>query len=553
LGSSSAVLTLFIIAAILITSIVPTLYLLIRQSDRARQSAVADTCAATLAVQPRTDGETWALLEGLRKRYDLSSIEYQPREGAPVRIGASVAGQRERRKVGDGLLLVTFRSEMPAQLLFTLRIAAIAAVTAAATGAILLAIQARELVHAGAGADPTAGDPDGTSTSYLINTFGSSLKTLKSRENELTRLHQQQKERADEVARLSATLVRSLNSGFIALDEHGRIVDLNQSAWELLSVRPQERVTTRALVDALGSSQFTELLADACRNRLALQRQEVATGGESPRLIGLTTVPLLDPQDRYLGMMALFADLTPIRDLEQRIRELQSLADLGEMSAGIAHEFRNSLSTILGYLRLAQRGRNSSETVERVQSAEREAALLARAVESLLVFARPVDLSVDEVDLLDLARSTADRLTTEADGIEVRVEGERATIEGDRSLLGRAIENVFRNAIDAVREARSSDGRIRIEIRATPFPAITVADNGSGLDEARSARLFVPFQSTKPHGFGLGLALTRKIVLVHGGTIRLQGAPGKGATATIEFANAPLSIAEHGRANRYFS
>ena len=535
------------------TSIVPTLYLLVRQSDRARQAAVANACATALGAQEQNAASSWATLDALRRQYDLPAIEFQPNSGPVVRIGTSIAGQHETRRLPAGKLVVSFRGEMPSQLLSTLRLAGVAALIAAATGAVLLAVQARELVHAGAAESSLEDDSETGGTSYLINTFGSSLKTLKSRESELARLHQEQKERAEEVARLSATLVRSLNSGFIAVDEHGNIVEVNQAAWDLLELRPQQSVTTLPLIEALGTSPFTELLADACLRRLALQRHEVSTGGQWPRLIGLTTVPLLDPHGRYLGMLALFTDLTQIRDLEQRIRELQSLADLGEMSAGIAHEFRNSLSTILGYLRLAQRGRNSAEIVERVQSAEREAAALGGAVESLLAFARPLDLSVDHVDLLDLARSTAERLATESEGIEMTVEGESATIEGDRSLLARAIENVFRNAIDAVREVHTAGGWIRAEVRANPVPMLTVADNGSGLDEAQSARLFVPFYSTKANGFGLGLALTRKIVLVHGGTIRLTGTPGAGATATMEFANPPLRLTAERRTDRYFS
>ncbi len=495
----------------------------------------------------------WRVLEAMRRQYGLSAIELR-RAGAPIVRTGSAAGRRETRTVGSATLILTFKSDLPVELLSTLRIAAVAGALAAITGAILLAMKAGEVVRGTTPMDTSgSAESNGGGTSYLMHTFESSLKTLKTRENELTRLHLQEKDRADEVARLTATLVRSLNSGFLALDEHGRVVDLNQAAYELLGVRSTARVTARELVEALGASPFTRTLADACAGRIALQRQEVSTGGDSPHIIGLTTVPLLDPQGRYLGMFGLFADLTPIRELEERIRELQSLADLGEMSAGIAHEFRNSLSAILGYLKLAQRGRDGDEISERVRNAEREAALLARSVESLLAFARPVTLSSEEIDLLELARSTAERLSAELESIDLQFKGESVSIEGDRSLLGRALENVLRNAIDAVRETHRNDGSIIIETRSSPVPAITVSDNGIGIEEARMARLFLPFQSTKPHGFGLGLALTRKIVLVHGGTIRLEGAPGRGATATLEFANAPLSLMTYQRTQRYLS
>ena len=75
--------------------------------------------------------------------------------------------------------------------------------------------------------------------------------------------------------------------------------------------------------------------------------------------------------------------------------------------------------------------------------------------------------------------------------------------------------------------------RVDIRVTADP-PTITVSDNGVGLDDEVAGRLFMPFQSRKPNGLGLGLPLARKIVLLHGGEIRIAGAPGEGARVTIE-------------------
>jgi signal transduction histidine kinase len=224
-----------------------------------------------------------------------------------------------------------------------------------------------------------------------------------------------------------------------------------------------------------------------------------------------------------------------MRRLESRLRDMQSLADLGEMSAGIAHEFRNSLSTIVGYLRLARRGAISSETEERLQRADEEVQQLAAAVESLLVFARPMQMQRQRVDLGELARATVERFAPLAGGIAFELSGGEAWIEADGVLLGRAIENLVRNAIDAIDEKQAGGGRIRLETAAAPHPMLVIRDDGVGLDPADVNRLFLPFQSTKPQGFGVGLALARKIVVLHGGTIALTGNRGKGATATIVF------------------
>ncbi len=111
--------------------------------------------------------------------------------------------------------------------------------------------------------------------------------------------------------------------------------------------------------------------------------------------------------------------------------------------------------------------------------------------------------------------------------------GPSVVIDGDRVLLSRAIDNLLRNAIDAVRE--KGGGSVRISLAEAP-PSLTITDDGIGFDPAETQRLFLPFHSNKPNGFGMGLPLSKKIVLLHGGTLRLQGDPGKGATASMQFA-----------------
>ncbi len=110
--------------------------------------------------------------------------------------------------------------------------------------------------------------------------------------------------------------------------------------------------------------------------------------------------------------------------------------------------------------------------------------------------------------------------------------GPAVVIDADRVLLSRAVENLLRNAIDAVRE--NGRGSVRVAVSAAP-PSLTITDDGAGFDPAETQRLFLPFHSNKPNGFGMGLPLAKKIVLLHGGTLRLTGEPGKGAVATMVF------------------
>jgi signal transduction histidine kinase len=363
-------------------------------------------------------------------------------------------------------------------------------------------------------------------TAYLIQTFRDTIDRLHSQEDALKR-------RADELELVSATLTRSLTSGFISIDTEGRIVQMNGAAREILAIGLDTAVAGERVNDLLGGSALAQILAPATRHQM-IARQEIEH--PTPRgttTLGVTAVPLIDARGETLGTLALFTDLTPVKDLEARVRMMQTLADLGEISAGIAHEFRNSLSTILGYLRLARRSSLPDEADARVRAANEEATLLSAAVERLLAFARPMRLQLEDLDLASVVTPIVDRLRDAAPDVAFTVEGEAPTVHADRALLARAVENVLRNAVDAVEGAAQKEVRIRYEP-----DAIRVIDTGIGLDPATAARLFLPFQSDKPKGFGLGLSLTRKIMLLHGGDVDLNGSPGAGADVTLKFGGA---------------
>src|SRR5947209_11289093 len=269
-------------------------------------------------------------------------------------------------------------------------------------------------------------------TEYVIQTFRDTIDRLQSR--------------ADELELVSATLTRSLTSGFISIDTEGRIVQMNGAAREILAIDAETPVAGRTPGELLGDNPLADVLAPETRPQ-AIARQEIEHA--TPRgtiTLGVTAVPLIDATGDTLGTLALFTDLTPVKDLDARVRTMQTLADLGEISAGIAHEFRNSLSTILGYLRLARRSSLPEEADGRVKAANDEATLLSAAVERLLAFARPMRLQLEDLDLGTVVTPIVDRLRDAAPEVAFTIEGEAPIIEGDRALIARAVENVLRNA-----------------------------------------------------------------------------------------------------------
>lgn len=505
------------------------------------QMNVANAAVDAINNSPQTSRDVVAaLLTFIRGRYGVDAAALDLPAGT-VRSGSITPNLEEKKQITAIGLLHLYFDATPRRAMRTRYYATAAiSVAAAAIGVMLMLLyvprivspiekmldQAKELGERAAGQDETA---------YLIDTFRNSIATLKSQELELKRLHDAEKTRADDLERVTAALTRSLTSGLIAIDREGALVDVNAAGREILGIDAHAALAGRAVREVVVLPAFAGALGSAFAQQSPMTRIEIADrrAGEEV-VIGLTTVPLRNESGEFLGLLALFTDLTPIRSLEARVQEMTTLAQLGEISAGIAHELRNSVNTILGYMKLARRASIDDVASARLQSAEKEASLLLQAVERLLAFARPIRLNAEPLDLREIVRDQVRQIGEVAPGIDITVDGPAVEIQGDRVLLSRAIENLLRNAADAVR-AKDGGGSIHVTLATKPSPSITIADTGTGFDPAETARLFLPFQSNKPEGFGMGLPLAKKIVLLHGGTLRLHGEPGKGAVATIEF------------------
>jgi PAS domain S-box-containing protein len=509
-------------------------------STHRQWDVAADAIAERLAtVDLRSSGAATSTLLWARSRFDVTALELRTRDGV-IRSGtpARELASLQRNVPGATLTLWFDDSALRIHRRTFYGIAFICLISGAITTIVVLLYVPkivgpfeRLLEQARRVGDDQGESPD--EASYVIRTFRETIEKLESREKELSELHEREKTRADDLERISATLTRSLGSGFLSVDPTGRIADLNGAGSQILGIASAADVIGKPIEEAI-QPPLSAVLRRSLDESLAFTRLEVRqpTGGE-PADLGVTTVPLRTATDATLGVLALFTNLTPIRELEERVRALQTLADLGEMAAGVAHEFRNSLSTISGYLKLALREPFPEPIAVKLKAAEEEAKGLAAAVAALLNFARPFQLDLQPLNLATLVTTTVAPLADGAPDVTLHVDAEDADIEGDATLLARAIENGVRNAIESV--CAKESGSVSVTVRARPEPHIVIADSGMGLDPADVPRLFLPFQTQRPGGFGLGLSLIKKIVLLHQGTVELDGQPGHGATLTLRF------------------
>lgn len=516
-----------------------------RQSWETAADAVADRL---LTADLRSSGTADAMLIWARSRFGISAIELRTADGPPVRSG--ISGEdltRLERDVGGAKLTLWFDdSALRTHRSTFYAIAGICLFAAGVTTIVVLLYVPKivgpiESMLEQARRVSDTNDAPRDEAAYVIQTFRDTIERLELREQELRDLHEREKTRADELERISATLTRSLSSGFLSVGPEGRIAELNTAGAQILGISRGAEVVGQPIADAI-AEPLSSVIRESLEQSTAFTRlelQQTAAGGVVD--LGLTTVPLRSANDETIGVLALFTNLTPIRELEDRVRALQTLADLGEMAAGVAHEFRNSLSTISGYLKLALRHAPPAEVEAKLKAAEEESTRLSAAVAALLNFARPFKLDLQRVDLAEIAAAAAAPLTGASD-VELRVDAHSAIIEGDPTLLARAVENGLRNAVAAASD--KEDGQVTLLVRSEPEPRIVIDDNGAGVDPAEVPRLFLPFQSDRPGGFGLGLSLVKKIVLLHDGTVELDGRPGEGATLTITFPRGGAAVTE---------
>lgn len=246
--------------------------------------------------------------------------------------------------------------------------------------------------------------------------------------------------------------------------------------------------------------------------------------------------------DRAVGEIA---DLTEAyrRSREERLAE--SLRQLGELTAGVAHEMRNSIATLKGYVALIDRDPERRMLEENLAEIRREGDHLHRVLEDFLGFARPGSVRMAQVDLRQtLVRACEDpALGGQACRLEVEP-GPGWGVAGDAQLLERALRNVLSNAAGA--QERAGRGHEKIEVRLGRRGErieIVVKDRGEGIPPELLPRLFEPFAAGHPKGVGLGLALTRRILLLHGGEIEIESsaAAGAGPGGTIARVSLPAA------------
>ena len=264
-----------------------------------------------------------------------------------------------------------------------------------------------------------------------------------------------------------------------------------------------------------------------------------ARGGE--KIVDITVAPYLDEGGQGRGLLWIVDDVTDATGMKHRLLNAERLAAVGRLAAQVAHEIRNPLSAIgLNTELVAEEvdalmpASSRAESLSLLRATETEIERLTQITEGYLQLARaprpafgPLPLNESIRDLITMLRP---ELRNQGIGLKLNLSDPGPTLWGDAGQIRQALLNILRNAQQAV----GTGGAIEIETRLEDGRGvIEICDNGPGIPDSDRERVFEPFFTGRQSGSGLGLTLTREIVVDHGGTIELLQNPPTGTRVEL--------------------
>lgn len=355
--------------------------------------------------------------------------------------------------------------------------------------------------------------------------------------------------RMEQIRALHENILESLPVGVMTVDERGTVNFINPVGEKILGLRA-EVLNGRPIQDSIPS----------LKDFFAFERAAVAgvsqegffeIGGERRRLrkeiarldASAAWTALLDNAARE-GRLFVFEDVTDLRGLEDRLRQSEKLAAVGQLAAGIAHEIRNPLASVSGSIEmLRELGPASSANADArklMDIAIREIERLNQLITEFLDYVKPASVQMNAVEIIPLLEEVVElvkRGRPDSLGVKLSMKWNGPShVSGNAEKLRQVFWNLILNAFQAVQSKPGGGaGEISIESRSAGAQKVMllVRDTGVGMDERTKSHLFEPFFTTKPKGTGLGLATAYKIIEVHRGEIRVKSEPGVGSTFEV--------------------
>jgi len=359
----------------------------------------------------------------------------------------------------------------------------------------------------------------------------------------------------DNITSYLNNILESLTSGVVAINLKGEITLFNRAAEEILGYKTDEvlgRPYGEVMAKGVGEKMTLPFTLKSRKSHINEEKGVLTKEGKKIPL-GFSTSLLTDGDNNILGAVEVFFDLSKLKELEEEITRVRTLAALGEMAATVAHEVKNPLGGIRGFADLLDRDLEDGDPRKKsVQKILEGVETLDKIVVSLLNYTKAIRLDLHKVEFInfieDVIKFFEINLTHEKNKIHIiREYPERELCcRIDPEQFRQVILNLLHNATQAMPQGGKIVVRIDTEetdtgASQTPFGkhlrggkiVLKISDTGMGMSKATLDKLFTPFFTTKEHGTGLGLSTVKKIVEAHRGDIKVESEIGKGTTVIV--------------------
>ena len=383
-------------------------------------------------------------------------------------------------------------------------------------------------------------DKTTTALNKAYRTLETKIDDLRAELEEKNRLLSGSVAETSRVKNFLSKILENMSSGVIVIDTEGTITLFNKMAGEITGFNP-ENALNKEYKKLFNSPDDTESAIYTTLNtekRFFKQEKTISTFNGDDKPIVFSTSVIMDENEDVLGAVEIFEDLTELKELQEEVRRNQTLVELGEMAANIAHEMRNPLGGIGGFATLLERDLKDDPAKQKLVRRIIEGINgLNKITTDVLMYTRKLEPDFSHQNIKSLIHETIALIDIEAAQSEVNVsfvhpkEDVDAVIDPD--LIKRMILNLLKNAVHAMPEG----GELNIEVSwkmMQNIMNIRIKDTGAGIPEAEKGRIFNPFYTTDSKGTGLGLAIVKRVVDVHKGTLKLNSNPGEGTEFIIQ-------------------
>lgn len=341
----------------------------------------------------------------------------------------------------------------------------------------------------------------------------------------------------------------SLTSGLVAINPEGKVTTLNPAGIDILKI-PAPEIIGQPLSAFARLAPLAGLLSEVHSTGAERRNVEIELElEEKKQILGVSVSPILEEGDQIIGALGIFADLTPIKILEQQVRRSDRLAVVGQLAAGAAHEIRNPLSAIRGTIQLLNRKLqkipDSEPLLSKTKSIVEEVDRINRIVGEMMNMSKEGTLQLTRLPinkiLMDVGYIVEGNFKEAGVGMEFALDETLPEVSVDPNEMKQVFLNLYQNALQAMK----SNGKLLVSsLRWTDefggeWVQARVADSGCGIEAKHLEKIFAPFFTTKNDGTGLGLSIVHRIVEEHKGRITVESTVGVGTTFIVTLPPAP--------------